>query len=84
MLLNLLIKFVNLIISAVGILIDTLINILPPSPFNIIETLNIPYLEYLNWIVPISLFISILEVWLVAIGVYLVISVALRWAKVIE
>ena len=84
MLLNILIKFVNIIILAVGNLIETLISILPNSPFNIIETLEIPYLDSLNWVFPIPIFISILEIWLVAIGVYLVISVALRWVKAIE
>lgn len=84
MLINILISFVNYIIKAVGILINTLINILPPSPFNIIHSINIPYLEELNWVFPISLYISILELWVVAIGIYLVISVALRWVKVIE
>lgn len=84
MLLNMLIKFVNIIILAVGTLIETLVSILPSSPFNFIETLEIPYLESLNWVFPIPVFISILEVWLVAIGVYLVISTALRWMKVIE
>lgn len=84
MLLNLLIKFVNIIILAVGNLIETLISILPTSPFTIIESIEIPYLESLNWVFPIPIYITILELWLVAIGVYLVISVALRWVKVIE
>lgn len=84
MLLNLLIKFVNLIILAVGSLADTLVNILPISPFEAIHSLEIPYLAELNWVFPISLFISILQVWLVAVGVYLVISVALRWVKAIN
>lgn len=84
MLFNLLIRFVNLIILAVGTLIDTLTDILPPSIFEVIDSLNIPYLEELNWVFPISIYVSILEVWLVAVGVYLMISVALRWVKVIE
>lgn len=84
MILNILIDFVNLIISAVGKFLNVLVNILPTSPFSAFHDLDIPYLAELNWIIPISLFISILQVWLVTIGVYLVISVALRWVKVIE
>ena len=84
MILNILIDFVNLIIAAVGNLLNILVNILPTSPFVAFQNLEIPYIKELNWIIPISLFISILEVWLVAIGVYLVISVGLRWVKVIE
>ena len=84
MLFNVLIKFVNFIIEAVGSLIDVLVNLLPPSPFNVLESLEIPYLDALNWVFPIPIYISILEVWLVAIAAYFVISVGLRWVKVIE
>lgn len=84
MILNSLIDFANLIISSVGKLLNVLVNLLPTSPFIAFHNLDIPFLSELNWIIPISLFVSILQVWLVAIGVYLVISVALRWVKVIE
>lgn len=85
MLLNLLIKFVNLIIKSIGTLIQTLINILPPSPFEIIDITGIQeYIGALNWVFPINLFIVILEAWLVAIALYYVISVAMRWVKLIQ
>lgn len=85
MLINLLIDLINFLISGIGLLISTLVNLLPNSPFTILSNLDsIPFLNYLNWIIPIGTFIGIIEVWLIAIATYYLISVALRFAKVIE
>ena len=37
-----------------------------------------------NWFVPVNSFVSILETWLVAVGIYYVYQIVLRWIKVIE
>ena len=85
MLINLLIDLINFLISGIGLLITTLVNLLPSTPFTILSNLKaIPFLNYLNWIIPIGTFIGIIEVWLISIATYYLISVALRFAKVIE
>ncbi len=84
MLINLLIDLINFLIQGLGLLISTLINLLPDSPFTILSNLEVSFLNYLNWIIPVGTFIGIIEVWLIAIATYYLISVALRFAKVIE
>lgn len=68
--------------------INGLISLLPNSPFvaisNLLDSSVIaPYLSYINWIVPFDFAIQSFGIWLVAMAVYYVISIALRWLKVI-
>lgn len=64
------------------------INLLPESPFLVLEELSssefYQWLKFLNWFIPINTFVSIFEAWLVGIGIYYVYQVVLRWIKVIE
>lgn len=59
---------------------------LPTSPFRkAIDLLgNIPYIEEINWFIPIHEAVMILEWWGLAIGVYYGYMVVLRWVKAIE
>lgn len=61
-------------------------SVLPTSPFaEFIEELNtLPYLSYINWLIPIGDFITIGIVWLSVIGMYYLYSILMRWAKMIE
>lgn len=72
---NLVMKFFNALLS-----------LLPQSPFSaFLEAMEKwEFLKTLNWIVPISTFISIGTAWLTAIGVYYAWSVVLRWIKAVE
>ena len=72
--------FTNIITSVK----EFLLSVLPLSPFSgwIDQFSNLPFLGYLNWFIPVGTFISILELWLVAYGAYLIYSIILRWAKV--
>lgn len=67
-------------------LLEKIFELLPKSPFVYISAnpTVAKYLGYINWFIPIYTMISILEGWLVAIGVYYGVSVILRWAKIIE
>lgn len=62
------------------------VSFLPRSPFaavlDSIETL--PYLNYLNWFIPVSTFVAIGELWLVAIGVFYGSKVFLHWLGVVN
>ena len=72
-----------LVSFAVGV-----IELFPTSPFVVLDELAqsdfYQWLQYLNWFIPVSTFVSILETWLVGVGLYYVYQVVLRWVKVIE
>lgn len=80
---NSIIDFLN---NALQGFVDLILAILPNSPFRkFIDTFNsIPFLEALNWVIPIDVFILIGEGWLVAISIFYIYSAILRWIKAIE
>lgn len=63
-----------------------IINLLPKSPFiKILEMIgDIPFLNMINWFIPFDLIIAITEVWLVAIGIFYLYMIVLRWVKAID
>lgn len=67
-------------------LADIILGYLPKSPFVYLARNDtvVTILSYVNWFIPIYTFISILESWLIAISCYYLLSVILRWLKVIE
>ncbi len=78
--------FLNGIGETVSSLGETLIELLPKSPFYYIDANPEvkQVLRYLNWFFPIDLMIPILEFWLLAIVGYYIFQVILRWVKIIE
>lgn len=59
---------------------------LPNSPFQMI-TQNATvsrYLGYLNWFIPITFMLGVLQAWLIAVGIFYVWQLLLRWLKAIE
>lgn len=84
MLWNLLVKLINFIIKSLGYILNVALSLLPDSPFQYISNMSvINYLSGLAWIIPIGSILSILQLWLVAIALYYIVSVFLRWAKAI-
>lgn len=82
---NFIIEILNYIIKALGGLLSIIFGILPPSPFQILNNSVITeYLPYINYFVPISEVVVILQVWVTAIGVYYIYQIVLRWIKAIE
>ena len=67
-------------------LLDGVIRLLPGSPFvAFIDALeNIPFLNYLNWFIPVGTFIAIGEAWLLSIGIFYLYQIVLRWIRAIE
>ena len=65
---------------------DAIFNVLPKSPIVYLETNSEirTILSYINWFIPVYLWISILESWLVSILTYYIVQIVLRWIKVIE
>lgn len=66
---------------------DTLITVLPVSPFSTFfanfETINHEWLGWLNWIVPVNEILDVVAVWLIAIALFYIYSIAMRWIKMI-
>ena len=82
---NYIIDILNYLIKGLGAILSIILNILPPSPFQLINNSAIAdYLPYINYFVPVSEVIVILQVWLVSVGSYYIYSIALRWIKAIE
>ena len=66
-------------------LVDRIIQLLPTSPFQpyISQLASIPWLPYLNWFFPIAQCLQVAGAWLVAVGLFYVYSMIMRWVKVI-
>lgn len=87
MLYNFLIKFLNSLIAGFGVIINTIFFIFPDSPFQkyIIQNNSImPYLRNINYFIPVAEIIVTFEAVLVAVSVYYIYQIVLRWIKVIE
>lgn len=65
---------------------DKIVSFLPSSPIVYLE--SIPevekYLSMVNWFIPIYSMISLTEAWLLAVVLYYIVQIVLRWIKVIE
>lgn len=82
---NWIIDILNFIIKALGTILSVIFSILPPSPFNVINNSVIAeYLPYINYFIPFNEVIVILQTWLIAVGVYYLYQIVLRWIKAIE
>lgn len=65
--------------------LEWLVNLLPDSPFRMLDNTPIqPYLKYINWVIPIDFMLDTLTLWLVAVAGYYCWSVVLRWIKAID
>lgn len=67
---------------------EDLIALLPESPFrSLIDewSVGVPDgIAWLNWFIDIPGMLQILAAWLVAYGIYLILSIVLRWIKAID
>lgn len=80
-----LINIINGLIRAVGAVISFLFAFLPPSPFKVIDNTPVSdYLPGLAWIIPFNAIITMLELWVLAIGSYYIYQIVLRWVKAIK
>lgn len=66
--------------------LQAVLSLFPLSPFApvISELEDLPFLGYLNWILPIGDFIKIGTLWITAIGAYYAWSIIARWVKIIS
>ncbi len=70
----------------IGQFLEWVLNLLPTSPFqSFIEACeNLPYLGWLNWFIPVGQMVAIGEAWLVAVGLFYLYSIILRWIRAIS
>ena len=68
------------------VLLTLVITLLPSSPFNNFASLvsNIPYLSYLNWFLPISEIMVVLESWLIIVSAFYGILFLLNYVGIIK
>lgn len=66
-------------------LIDSILHLLPTSPFRgfLNELQGLPYLGWVNWVFPVGDCVRVLGAWIVAITVFYIYSVIMRWVKLI-
>lgn len=70
----------------VDFFLDWVYNLMPLSPFaeHIAQLGELPYLSYLNWFIPVGTIIKIGNTWLVAIFLWYLYGIILRWIKAIQ
>lgn len=66
-------------------LLHVVLALFPTSPFLpfIQEIASLPYLGYINWVIPIGDFVKIGTGWLTAIALYYMYMVVARWVKLL-
>ena len=67
-------------------LVSLVVALLPESPFATFASLaeNIPFVDVLNWFIPISEILVILEAWLVVVAVYYSILFILNYVGILK
>ena len=74
------------IINGLGDFGRELVSALPGSPFQAINAVMIDnkLLSYISWVIPVQQILSLLQLWTVAIGVYYLCMLVMRWVKMIS
>lgn len=81
------IRTINLLIKGIGLVVTAVFSVLPDSPFQkyIIENSIITkYVGMINYFLPVAEILVVMEAWCVAISIFYVVQIVLRWIKAIE
>ena len=64
---------------------EALMQVLPLSPFQqyIDQFRSLPYLGWLNWFFPVGACLTVMAARLVAVGLFYLYSILMRWLKII-
>lgn len=75
--------FLEWISGAFSAIVNAVFDILPKSPIVYLEKNNTisTYLGYVNYFIPVYLWISVLQAWLTSIGIYYCYKIILKWIK---
>ena len=75
------IRYINIVIEKVGHALEYILSLLPDSPFIYVMNLDSDWLGYINYLFPVGGVIAHLELYLMAVGLYYFVRIALRWLK---
>lgn len=79
---NWIINFLNYLISGLGSVLSVITSLLPPSPFTVLDNSPIkPYLDVVNYFIPLDYIVTTGETWLTAVGIFYIYQIVLRWIK---
>lgn len=82
---NLLIGLLNAIIYALGAILGAILAILPDSPFAMLSSLPKPAaITGLAWLIPFDYIIAVLQAWGIAVGIFYLYKIPMRWGKMIQ
>ena len=72
--------------NVIKTILNFITSVLPDSPFKMLQANEQiqSVLGYLNYFIPIDFCIATLQTWLVAVGIFYLYQVILRWANAIE
>jgi hypothetical protein len=91
MVVGMLIDAANALIRAVGAMLAVVFDFLSFSPFRSVSQmidnnveLHSQIFSFVNWVVPIAEIVYILEAWGVAVGLWYLISILLRWLRAVQ
>ena len=78
------IDILNFILDSATTFLTNILNLLPQSPFLAISNVAVAqWLPSLNWIIPITEIIAILQAWGAAVLVFYSFKIIMRWIKAI-
>lgn len=77
---------IQTIIDGLAVTLSAILKLLPQSPFNGLTAvmLDSDMLGYLAYLIPIQQIVVTLEMWCLAVGMYYLYMIPMRWAKSIE
>lgn len=76
---------INALLTIITSLLDLIYMVFPSSPFQLIKSSGFEdILAQINYILPLSEMLTILEAWVLAIGIYYLYSIIARWVNAIE
>lgn len=78
---NYVIRTINIVIEKLADAIELLFMLLPESPFLWVQEIDNIVLDVINYVFPIPAMISHLQLYVMAVGIYYALRIALRWAK---
>jgi hypothetical protein len=79
------VTIVNGVIELIAKLGEAIIWLLPKSPFSAIQNLfDGEWLGYVNYYIPIAEMVNFASAWLLAIGLWYLYAIILRWVKAIR
>lgn len=71
---------INEFIEIISSVFTLVLGILPETPFH--WNLDSGFLSVINWLIPIPILITQLEVYVIAVSIYYALRIVLRWLKV--